>query len=235
MTGKERMPSTYQRNAFAPALLAAATLFIAPALMTRRALAALAGMLLVAALTGCAANESLAQQYRDGNEKGYIAGDFRVVEIPEAQRGDPVVFEGVTETGEPVSSDDYRGGVLVVNFWYAACGPCIAEAPLLEQVWQEYQDDEVAFLGVNTYDQPATAVSFARDNNVTYPSVIDVNDGRVKLAFAQVTPIQATPTTLVIDRDGRVAARIIGQLSAASILSTLVGDALSEGERGVRG
>ena len=235
MTGKERMPSTYQRNAFAPALLAAATLFSAPALMTRRALAALAGMLLVAALTGCAANESLAQQYRDGNEKGYIAGDFRVVEIPEAQRGDPVVFEGVTETGEPVSSDDYRGGVLVVNFWYAACGPCIAEAPLLEQVWQEYQDDEVAFLGVNTYDQPATAVSFARDNNVTYPSVIDVNDGRVKLAFAQVTPIQATPTTLVIDRDGRVAARIIGQLSAASILSTLVGDALSEGERGVRG
>jgi thiol-disulfide isomerase/thioredoxin len=143
-----------------------------------------------------------------------------------------VEFEGVTETGEPVSSDDYRGGVLVVNFWYAACGPCIAEAPLLEQVWQEYQDDGVGFLGVNTYDQPATALSFARDNNVTYPSVIDVNDGRVKLAFAQVTPIQATPTTLVIDRDGRVAARIIGQLSAASILSTLVGDALSEGERG---
>ncbi len=203
--------------------------------MTRRVLATVAGMLLVASLTGCAANDSLAQQYRDGNEKGYIAGDFRVVEIPEAQRGDPVVFEGVTETGEPVSSDDYRGGVLVVNFWYAACGPCIAEAPLLEQVWQEYQDDGVAFLGVNTYDQPATALSFARDNNVTYPSVIDVNDGRVKLAFAQVTPIQATPTTLVVDRDGRVAARIIGQLSAASILSSLVGDAVSEGERGGRG
>jgi thiol-disulfide isomerase/thioredoxin len=200
--------------------------------MTRRAPAAAAVMLLAVAISGCAANDSLAQQYRDGNEKGYIAGDFRVVEIPASERGDPVEFEGVTETGEPVSSDDYRGGVLVVNFWYAACGPCIAEAPLLEQVWQEYQDDGVGFLGVNTYDQPATALSFARDNNVTYPSVIDVNDGRVKLAFAQVTPIQATPTTLVIDRDGRVAARIIGQLSAASILSTLVGDALSEGERG---
>lgn len=200
--------------------------------MTRRALTGVAVMLLSVTLAGCAANDSLAQQYRDGNEKGYIAGDFRVVEIPEAQRGDPVVFEGATESGETVSSADYRGGVLVVNFWYAACGPCIAEAPLLEQVWQEYQDDGVGFLGVNTYDQPATALSFARDNNVTYPSVIDVNDGRVKLAFAQVTPIQATPTTLVIDRDGRVAARIIGQLSAASILSTLVGDALSEGERG---
>lgn len=189
-----------------------------------------AGALLLAAalLTGCAANDSLAQQYRDGNEKGYISGDFQVVEIPEPERGDPVVFEGVTETGERVTSDDYRGAVLVVNFWYAACGPCIVEAPLLEEVWQDYQDQDVAFLGVNTYDQPATAVSFARDNNITYPSVIDVNDGQVKLAFAQLTPIQATPTTLVIDRDGRVAARIIGQLATASILSTLVADTLAE-------
>lgn len=187
------------------------------------------GLLLAATvLTGCAAGDSLAQQYRDGTEKGYISGDFQVVEIPEQERGDPVVFEGVTETGETVTSDDYRGGVLVVNFWYAACGPCIVEAPLLEEVWQDYQDQGVAFLGVNTYDQPATALSFARDNNVTYPSVIDVNDGQVKLAFAQLTPIQATPTTLVIDRDGRVAARIIGQLAAASILSTLVADTLAE-------
>ncbi|WP_243226688.1 TlpA disulfide reductase family protein [Microbacterium sp. CIAB417] len=185
-------------------------------------------MLAVLVLAGCASSDSLAQQYRDGNEKGYIAGEFQVVEIPEPDRGEPVAFEGVTETGDSVTSDDYRGGVLVVNFWYAACGPCIVEAPLLEEVWQEYQDQDVAFLGVNTYDQPATALSFARDNNVTYPSVIDVNDGKVKLAFAQVTPIQATPTTLVLDRDGRVAARIIGQLASASILSTLVADTLAE-------
>ncbi|MCZ4069135.1 TlpA family protein disulfide reductase [Microbacterium sp. NPDC006705] len=195
----------------------------------RRPTPFIAALLLTAvALTGCTSNDTLAEQYRDGNEKGYIAGDFQVVEIPTADRGERVVFEGVTETGETVSSDDYRGGVLVVNFWYAACGPCIVEAPLLEEVWQEYQDQGVAFLGVNTYDQPATALSFARDNNVTYPSVIDVNDGRVKLAFAQVTPIQATPTTLVLDRDGRVAARVIGQLASASILSTLVDDALAE-------
>ena len=195
---------------------------------TGRTRTAVALVLAATLLTGCAADDSLAQQYREGDEKGYIAGDFQVVEIPEPERGDPVVFEGLTETGDTVTSDDYRGGVLVVNFWYAACGPCIVEAPMLEEVWQEYQDQGVAFLGVNTYDQPATALSFARDNNVTYPSVIDVNDGRVKLAFAQVTPIQATPTTLVIDQEGRVAARIIGQLASASILSTLVADTLAE-------
>ena len=197
--------------------------------MTRgRVFTVVFALLAVVVLAGCTSSDSLAQQYRDGNEKGYIAGEFQVVEIPEPDRGEPVAFEGVTETGERVSSDDYRGGVLVVNFWYAACGPCIVEAPLLEEVWQEYQDQGVAFLGVNTYDQPATALSFARDNNVTYPSVIDVNDGKVKLAFAQVTPIQATPTTLVLDRGGRVAARVIGQLASASILSTLVADTLAE-------
>ncbi len=197
--------------------------------MTRgRVFTVVFALLAVVVLAGCTSSDSLAQQYRDGNEKGYIAGDFQVVEIPEPDRGEPVAFEGVTETGESVASDDYRGGVLVVNFWYAACGPCIVEAPLLEEVWQEYQDQGVAFLGVNTYDQPATALSFARDNNVTYPSVIDVNDGKVKLAFAQVTPIQATPTTLVLDRGGRVAARVIGQLASASILSTLVADTLAE-------
>ncbi|WP_341934469.1 MULTISPECIES: TlpA family protein disulfide reductase [unclassified Microbacterium] len=190
--------------------------------------AVLASIPVLLLLAGCASNDSLSQQFRDGNEKGFIAGDFQVVEIPQDERGEPVTFEGVTETEEQVASDDYRGDVLVVNFWYAACGPCIVEAPYLEQVWQDYREDGVAFLGVNTYDQPATALSFAKDNGVTYPSVIDVNDGKVKLAFAQVTPIQATPTTLVIDRSGRVAARVIGQLDSASILATLVEDVLEE-------
>lgn len=200
-----------------------------PRLLRRRSFTiVVASMAASVALVGCAANDSLSQQYRDGNETGFIAGDFQVVEIPEDGRGDPVTFDGVTETEEKVSSDDYRGDVLVVNFWYAACGPCIAEAPYLEQVWQDYRSEGVAFLGVNTYDQAATALSFAKDNGVTYPSVIDVNDGKVKLAFAQVTPIQATPTTLVLDRSGRVAARVIGQLDSASILSTLVEDVLAE-------
>ncbi|MGX5769790.1 TlpA family protein disulfide reductase [Microbacterium trichothecenolyticum] len=196
--------------------------------MNLRALAAAVALIATTVLAGCSSSESLAQQYREGNEKGYISGDFQVVEIPPSDRSDPVEFAGATERGDAVSSDDYRGEVLVVNFWYAACGPCIAEAPMLEEVWQEYRDRGVAFLGVNTYDQPATALSFAADNNVTYPSVIDVDDGAVKLAFAQVTPIQATPTTLVLDRDGRVAARVIGQLGSASILSTLVADTLAE-------
>lgn len=178
-------------------------------------------------LAGCTAIEPLSEKYQQGNERTGTT-DGRIIEIPIDERGDTVSFGGTTEYGDPVSSDDYAGQVYVVNFWYAACGPCIIEAPMLEEVWRGYQDEGVGFLGVNIYDQPATSVAFAKENGITYPSVIDVNDGRVKQAFAGVTPIQATPTTLVLDREGRVAARIIGQLESAAILDTLVLDALEE-------
>lgn len=194
----------------------------------RASLLAGVATVLVAALTACSVNDELAQDYREGSNKGYISAGYALVEIPPEDRGDPVEFAGVTEHGDEVSSADYAGEVLVVNFWYAACGPCIVEAPLLEEVWQEHQADDVAFLGVNIYDQPATAISFAVDNGVTYPSVIDITDKSVSLAFAAAAPLQAPPVTLVLDRQGRVAARIIGQLKSASILSTLVREASAE-------
>ncbi|MGC5172679.1 TlpA family protein disulfide reductase [Microbacterium sp. DT81.1] len=190
------------------------------------AAAALAATLALA-LVGCT-DDSLAEQYRAGDNKGYITADGRVQEIPDAERGEPVEFAGVTETGERFSSADVAGDVVVVNFWYAACGPCRVEAEDLESVWQEYQGQNVSFVGVNTLDQADTAQAFAETYGITYPSIIDVNEGSAKLAFAGATPINATPTTLVLDATGRVAARIVGQLDGVSTLSTLVGDALAD-------
>lgn len=183
---------------------------------------------LVGTLAACA-NDPLAEQYRAGDNKGFIAADgFKTVEIPAADRGEPVDFEGITETGDTVTSADFAGEVLVVNFWYAACGPCRAEAPDLEEAYGAFAGDDVAFLGINTQDSAAAASAFAKTYDVTYPSALAVTDGALKLAFAKVTPINATPTTLVLDREGRVAARIIGQLPDASILKTLIRDTLDE-------
>ncbi|GAA1997608.1 TlpA family protein disulfide reductase [Microbacterium pumilum] len=193
----------------------------------RAAASALLSAALIAGLVGCS-NDPLADQYRAGDNKGYIAGDFRVVEIPAADRGDPVEFEGTTESGDSVSSGDFAGGVLVVNFWYAACGPCRAEAPDLEKAYSAFEGQDVAFLGINTVDAPQAAAAFADTYGISYPSVMAAQDGAVKLAFAERTPINATPTTLVLDGEGRVAARIIGQLPDDSFLTTLVRDALDE-------
>lgn len=180
------------------------------------------------ALAGCTANDPLADLYREGTGQGFISGDGAYTLIAQGERAAPIEFEGVIENGDTVSSDDYRGDVLVVNFWYAGCPPCRLEAPDLEALAQQFAPDGVRFLGVNIYDQAPTALSFAKEFGVTYPSILDVNDGRVRLAFAgQVAP-NAVPTTLVLDREGRVAARIAGLVSEPSVLRSMITDTLAE-------
>ena len=193
----------------------------------RRASAiALAAAVIV--LAGCTSSDPLAEQYREGTGQGYISGDGAYTVIAEADRGAPIAFSGLVESGDSVSSDDYRGDVLVVNFWYAGCPPCRLEAADLEQLSQRFAADGVSFLGVNIYDQAATALSFANEFGVTYPSILDVNDGSVRLAFAgQVAP-NAVPTTLVLDQQGRVAARISGLLTEPSVLRSMITDVLAE-------
>lgn len=196
-----------------------------------RMLAAAATLVVGALLvTGCS-DDPLADQYKAGSNKGYVAGDGSVKEIAPEDRGDPVDFSGTTETGEDFSSDDVAGEVTVVNFWYASCAPCRAEAPILGKVYDTYADDDgVSFIGVNLRDQAGTAVSFNKTYDVAYPSLIDVNSGSAKLAFAESVPPNSVPTTIVLDKEGRVAARILGPIESTSILDTLVGDALSESE-----
>ncbi|GIT81794.1 thiol-disulfide isomerase [Leifsonia sp. LS1] len=179
-------------------------------------------------LSGCTANDSLAQQYRSGNGQNYIAGDGTVSEFAADNRGAAVDFTGTLTDGTPVSSKDYAGDVLVVNFWYAGCPPCRVEAPDLEALYQKYKAEGVGFLGVNLYDSASTAESFEKDKGVTYPSVLDRDTGSVLLAFSKTVPPKATPTTLVIDKKGRVSARILGALPDRSILDSLISDAVAE-------
>ena len=197
--------------------------------MTTRARAAIVGLVAVALLlTGCA-TDPLAAQYREGSNKGFIAGDGSWTEIPAAERGDPVTWAGTSETGAALSSADYAGQVVIVNFWYASCAPCRAEAPALAKLSVQFEGKGASFVGVNVRDQAANAVAFNDNYGVGYPSVMDVGDGAMQLAFSGSIPPNAVPTTLVIDRSGRVAARILGELSSPSILETLVTSALDEG------
>lgn len=177
-------------------------------------------------LAGCS-SDPLAEQYREGSNKNYIAGDGSVTEIALENRGDVITFSGTTETGETVDSAEYLGNVLVVNFWYAGCAPCRAEAPDLEKVYQETSPSGVNFLGVNVRDQAPTIDSFNERFGITYPSIID-QDGKAQLSFAAQVPPNAVPTTLVLDAQGRVAARILGQLKDPSILKTLIADTAAE-------
>lgn len=189
---------------------------------------ALIAVVVLIAGTGCS-NDPLAEDHRVDGGTEFVATDgSRVDELQPDERSSPVEFAGTLDTGARVTSDDYRGRVTVVNFWYAGCGPCRAEAQLLEAAHLALQDQDVAFLGVNLQDGAAASQAFAETYGVTYPSALATIDGSVKLAFAGQTPLNAAPSTLVLDRDGRVATRIIGQLRDGSILETVVHALLEE-------
>ncbi|MHA7984185.1 TlpA family protein disulfide reductase [Rathayibacter sp. CAU 1779] len=188
-----------------------------------------AAMLAVgAALAGCS-NDALAKQYTSGDDKNYIAGSG-VTEVKAADRGAPVDFSGTTASGGTFSSKSEMGDVLVVNFWWAACAPCRAEASDLTKISAEYKSKGVQFVGVNTRDSATTAQSFDAQFKVDYPSIIDADTGAVQLAFSGSMRPNATPTTFVIDKKGRIAARIDGNIdSQPSTLTTLIDSALAEG------
>ena len=178
-------------------------------------------------LTGCT-SDPLAEQYREGSGKNYIAGDGTISEFDASQRGEPVEFSGETVEGGTFDSADTVGEVTVVNFWYAGCAPCRVEAPILEEVSQSFGGDGVSFVGVNVRDQAGTAASFEETYGVTYPSILDVNEGTAQLAFAGDVPPAAVPTTIVLDQEGRIAARVLGQLTDASILESIIDGLLAE-------
>ena len=179
-------------------------------------------------LTGCG---SLGQQAdpgaQAGEQKGYVGGDGTFTEIPPAERGDPVTITGKATEGPDVDSGALLGTVVVLNLWYAGCGPCQAEAPDLVAIAAEHPD--VRFLGINTLDSASTARAFERKHAITWPSVLDAGSKSAVLALHGATSPQAVPTTLVIDRQGRVAARVLGQADPG-VLDPMITRVVGEGD-----
>lgn len=191
------------------------------ALPGRRAalgLAATTGMAVL--LAACGTDTS------DRYDSGYVAGDGVTVEIPAAERGEPLEFSGTTYDGEEFSAADARGSVLVLNVWYASCPPCRAEAPDLKAIAEEYADQGVAFIGVNVRDAAGPAQAFEEKYQIPYPSLPDT-DAQIMYALRGSVAPNAVPSTLVIDPEGRVAARISGAADP-SVLRTMIDTVLAE-------
>lgn len=185
----------------------------------------MAGVVAIA-VTGCSSNDSLIKQYGNGTTKNYISGDGTVTEFKPQDRRDPIEFTSVTDHGNTISRKTYEGKVVVLNFWYASCPPCRLEAPDLQSLSEKYSG-KVQFIGVNVRDEADTAKAFERNFKISYPSIVDATDAKVQLALAGQRGPNATPTTIVLDQKGRVAARVLGEVNK-SVLDTLISDALAE-------
>lgn len=189
-------------------------------------------VLCIAALTAAACSstsEDVADQSKAGVSKGYVAGDGTVQQLAPDSRETVINLSGTTIDGSSWSqSVDGAGRVVVINVWGSWCPPCVEEIPALQRVWSSKTaaSKPVVFVGVNIKESPATALAFVRANAVTYPSISDgASGGAPMLALQGKAP--ATPTTLVLDRQGRLAARVLGPITAAT-LTALVDEVISE-------
>ena len=169
---------------------------------------------------------SIAAQAKSGDGKGFVSGDGTIERVALDQRPAPLTLNGTTLQGTPWKVADAVDKVLVLNVWGSWCGPCVAEMPHLQQVWSQVSSagKPVQFMGINYRDGAETAKAFLRVNKITYPSLAD-DGGRTLLALRGKA--NTTPTTLVLDRRGRIAARVSGPVTVAT-LTGLVKDVLGE-------
>ncbi|ROO90318.1 thiol-disulfide isomerase/thioredoxin [Actinocorallia herbida] len=163
------------------------------------------------AVSGAAVALLFATACGSGGGTGTAAGS----PLPAAERKAPSAVTGEDLEGKPLDLASYQGKVTVVNFWASWCGPCRGEAETLEYVYQENKDEGVEFVGVDIEDTRDGAKAFTRTFKTSYPSFFDP-EGKITQAFSTVNP-SALPTTLILDRQGRVAVQFPGLVTTTKL------------------
>ena len=159
---------------------------------------------LAIALSGCSGGGT------SSAEESFVSGDGSVTFIKIADRKIAPAITGLTLSGTNYTYAKDR--VAVVNVWASWCSPCRAEAPTLVALANKYTN--VAFIGILTRDNPANAEAFERRFKIPYPTVIDDS---IMIGFKGSLPANAIPSTVILDKNGRVAARISGVVTVASL------------------
>ena len=159
---------------------------------------------LAIALSGCSGGGT------SSAEESFVSGDGSVTFIKSADRKIAPEITGMTLSGTNYTYT--KDKVAVVNVWASWCSPCRAEAPILVALADKYTN--VAFIGILTRDNPANAEAFERRFKIPYPTVIDDS---ILIGFKGSLPANAIPSTVILDKNGRVAARISGVVTVATL------------------
>lgn len=166
-------------------------------------LSAFLSALCLAAVAGCSGGTDAVDQTA-GGEFRFVAGTGKGEVIPEAERKSAPAVTGTLMDGGAWSLAGQRGKVVVLNFWGSWCPPCRVETPEFDQAYQATRAEGVQFVGVAVKDRKEAASAFLADKKISYPSLFDPA-GKVTLQFRDLRT-NGFPYTIVIDKQGRVAA-----------------------------
>ncbi|MFE5404369.1 TlpA family protein disulfide reductase [Streptomyces sp. NPDC056580] len=157
-----------------------------------------------------------------GGNTNFVTGNNGIDTAAKGKRSAAPDLSGRTLDGKNLDIADYKGKVVVVNVWGSWCGPCREEAQYFSKVSKAYEGKGVQFVGINTRDTSTTpALAFEREHGIGYPSLYDPT-GKLMLRFKKGTlNPQLIPSTLVIDKDGKVAARALEALDDTALLKML--------------
>lgn len=187
----------------------------------RRAAALVAALALCAPLLAACSGGSDAVDQEAAGQFRFVAGDGTGKVIPAGDRRSAPRFTGKLIGGAKFDSSSLSGKVVVVNFWGQWCAPCRVETPDFEKVYSATKSRGVEFLGINVKDSEQLAKAFLDKEKITYPSLFDPS-GKVALRFRDYPP-NAIPSTIILDRKGRVAAVYLKPLLAKDIEPVVTG------------
>ena len=136
-------------------------------------------------------------------KQAFQTANVRILE----QRINPIDFTLPLLNGETVSLSDYKGKVVILNFWATWCPPCRAEMPSMETLYQRFKAQGLEILAVDIGEDNATVQRFINNNRYTFPVLMDTNK-RVSTLYG----IEAIPTSYIIDREGKIIAKITGSI-----------------------
>lgn len=197
--------------------------------MPRGRVVTLAAAAATAVLLGGCSTTGADEPTRGADQQGYVGSDGALTRIAPDQRtpGPTVSGARLGDDKATVSTRDYLGKVVVLNVWGSWCPPCRQEAAGLQAASAATKAD-AQFVGINTRDfSPAAPQAFLRTSGVTYPSIFDPS-GRSLLQLNGQVPPSAIPSTLVLDRQGRVAIRVLGPITETT-LTDMVGEVAAGG------
>ncbi|URM90181.1 TlpA family protein disulfide reductase [Streptomyces sp. MRC013] len=157
-----------------------------------------------------------------GGNTNFVTDVDGIATLPEGKRPAPNELAGETLDGGRIDVADLKGKVVVLNLWGEWCTPCRAEAPHFVKVANELKPEGVEFVGINTRSNKGKSIKFENDFGVPYPSIYDRYGKLVLNGFPKGTvQPQSIPSTLVLDRDGKIAARALKAVSEKELRSMI--------------